>query len=562
MRSTFIMFIMLSIPLGSCVQNKSDDQLTTTTIAQAEQIIGLQFTEAERDSMLDGLDRNRQAYQQLHDYALRNDIPPSLVFNPIPPGFDIPVKQYPVTWDIPDHVFMLPPDMRPAMGFYSIPELASLVKSGKISCLELTEFFIGRLKQYGDTLECVINLTEAYALKQAKLMDQELQAGHYRGILHGIPYGIKDLFSFPGYPTSWGAEPYKDQYLPDTATVIKKLEDAGAILIAKLSMGALAMGDVWYGGKTRNPWNTSQGSSGSSAGSAAATVAGLVPFAIGTETRGSIVSPSNRCGATGLRPTFGRVSRHGAMALSWSMDKIGPICRRAHDCAIVFNAIYGPDGRDPSVIVAAFNYSAPVRLENMKIGYFKDLFERDYSQRKRDSITLSVFIEAGATLVPCAMPDSIPVQALSIILSAEAAAASDELTRSSRDSLLVRQDKNAWPNNFRKSRFIPAVEYIQANRVRTELIMQMNYLFKDFDAIITPTYGGTQLLATNLTGHPCVVIPTGLTEEDDPTSISILGNLFDEASILAIAERFQDETEIEDIHMGQFGWDPEVFKED
>ncbi|MBL7961252.1 amidase, partial [bacterium] len=335
--------------------------------------------------------------------------------------------------------------------------------------------------------------------------------------------------------------------IDEDATMVKRLEDAGGVLIAKLTMGALAWGDVWYGGKTRNPWNTERGSSGSSAGSASATSAGLVAFSIGTETWGSIVSPSTECGTTGLRPTYGRVSRHGAMALSWSMDKIGPICRTVEDCAIVFNAIYGPDGIDPTLYDAPFNYDPAVKLSQLKIGYLKTDFDKDSVNKIYHDAVFAELKKLGATLIPIELP-KYPMNDLAIILSAEAGAAFDELTRSGKDDLLVRQIKNAWPNVFRTSRFIPAVEYIQANRIRTLVIQDMQSIMKNIDVYLSPSFEGDNLLLTNLTGHPCVVLPVGFNEKGLPKSICFNGQLFGEAKLLAVAKQFQDATDHHSKH--------------
>jgi Asp-tRNA(Asn)/Glu-tRNA(Gln) amidotransferase A subunit family amidase len=331
------------------------------------------------------------------------------------------------------------------------------------------------------------------------------------------------------------------------ATVIQHLEKAGAVLVAKTTLGELAWGDVWFGGRTRNPWNLEQGSSGSSAGSASATSAGLVAFSIGTETWGSIVSPSTRCGVTGLRPTYGRVSRAGAMALSWSMDKIGPICRTVEDCAVVFNAIYGPDGVDQTVVDLPFNYNPTVKLSQLRIGYLQSAFERDTTNKANNEAVLAKLRELGAKLTPIELPD-YPINDLSFILSAEAAAAFDELTRSGKDELLVRQIRNAWPNAFRASRFIPAVEYIQANRVRHLVIQAMAKLMENIDVYVAPSFGGNNLLLTNLTGHPCVVLPNGFDKRGSPTSISFMGRLYDEATTLAVAKAYQDATDFHRKH--------------
>ena len=511
----------------------------------------LQFTPTERDSLRDGLSENRKDYQAIHQYEFNNATPPALYFHPLPPGFVPDTMQNPIHWKLPENVKV--PKNPEELAFYSVAALSVLLKNRQITSEALTQMYLNRLKKYGDTLQCVITLTEELAMEQAKRADREIAAGQYRGPLHGIPYGIKDLFAVEGYKTTWGAASYKDQVVERTATIVRKLEEAGAVLVAKLTLGALAMGDVWYGGVTKNPWNLEQGSSGSSAGSSAATAAGLVAFAIGTETWGSIVSPSTRCGVTGLRPTFGRVSRAGAMALSWSMDKAGPICRTAQDCAIVFDAIRGKDEMDQTTLDAVFNYNAEVDLSQLKIGYLKNLFEEENAENQTNNTqALEVLKSLGAELQPVMWPDDIPINTLSIILSAEAAAAFDELTRTGRDSLLVRQDKNAWPNIFRTARFIPAVEYIQANRIRYELVQQIHQLMQQYDVVIAPTFGGNQLLATNLTGHPCVVVPHGFNEKGSPVSISFLGNLLDEATILAVAQAYQEATGWDEQYPPQF----------
>jgi Asp-tRNA(Asn)/Glu-tRNA(Gln) amidotransferase A subunit family amidase len=363
-------------------------------------------------------------------------------------------------------------------------------------------------------------------------------------MLHGIPYGIKDLMSVPGYPTTWGAMPYKVQRLEETAHVVQKLTEAGAVLIAKLTSGALAMGDVWFGGTTRNPWNLKRGSSGSSAGPASATAAGLVAFAIGTETLGSIVSPATRCGVTGLRTTYGRVGRTGTMALSWSMDKIGPICRNALDCAIVLHAIHGPDAGDPATTSIGFIYKPLSSLKGLKIGYLKNLFDQNSQTRTTDSVALAAFRDLGADLIPVELPDQFPVNAMRIILSAEAAAAFDNLTLSNRDSLLNAQNDYDWPNTFRTARLIPAVEYIQANRIREQLIIETNRVLVGFDLIIAPSFGGNQLTLTNLTGHPCLVLPNGFDKNNNPLSISLIGNLFREDILCEAGALYQEKTRI------------------
>jgi Asp-tRNA(Asn)/Glu-tRNA(Gln) amidotransferase A subunit family amidase len=512
-------------------------------IESAEKLFDLNFTDAERDSAQDNLKFYIKSYDVIHKIDLPNSIPPAILFNPIPVGYLNNSKQTKLKFD--DYSKTIIPKNFDDLAFYSIGQLAYLIKTKKITSTELTKFYLARLKKYDPILKCVITLTEDLALKQAAKADKEIAEGKYRGMLHGIPFGAKDLLAVKGYKTTWGAAPYKDQIINEDAAVIKKLEDAGAVLVAKLTMGALAWGDVWFGGKTRNPWDTTAGSSGSSAGSASATSAGLVPFAIGTETWGSIVSPSTVCGVSGLRPTYGRVSRTGAMALSWSMDKIGPICRNAEDLAIVFNAIYGSDGIDQTLYNFPFNYNSEVNLKDLKIGYLKSDFDKQYPFHKNDSLTLETLKRLGANLIPIELPD-IPVENISFILSAEAAAAFDELTRSNRDELLVRQSKNAWPNEFRSARFIPAVEYINANRVRFLLIQKMAELMNEVDLFLAPSDEGNSSLLTNLSGHPCVVVPNGFSEKGAPTSITFIGKLFDEGKIIAVAKKIQDAT---DFHL-------------
>ncbi len=513
------------------------------SIATALGLIDLSFSEDQIDSLSTTVKQRISSYQINRNSEIPNDLPFSLVFYPPINTNRLPEVQLPQKWDIEEEVKL--PKLRSDLAFYPVYKLASLIKHRKITSVELTQFFLDRLHRYGDTLECVITITDSLALTQARKADEEISNGIYRGPLHGIPYGAKDLLAVPGYKTTWGAMPYKDQVLSEKATVIQKLEDAGAVLVAKLTLGALAWGDVWYGGTTRNPWNLEEGSSGSSAGSASATVAGLVPFAIGSETWGSIVSPSTQCGATGLRPTFGRVSRHGAMALSWTMDKLGPICRNAIDCALVMDAIKGEDGLDLTVREFPFNYEYSSSVKNLRIGILSDAFEQKGFNYKNDSTLIALLKSKGIALIDKKVPTGVSASAISFILQAEAAAAFDDLTRSGKDSLMVRQIKNAWPNVFRAARLIPAVEYIQANRLRYQLTQEFNAMMQDIDVLIAPSFSG-QLLITNLTGHPCVVLPDGSYAANEPGSITLLGNHFDEASILMFARYLQEITPYEE----------------
>ena len=544
----FVIFMLLLAPFRSCMKDREEGREVSSINVEIDSTyyamnpMDLKFDSTEQAMIDSSLSEKIDAYRAIRAYPLPNSTPPAIQFNPLPLGFKVPAPTPKQNWEIPEGITR--PVWESDLAFMSIPELASLIHSGEISCLALTEFFLNRLRKYDPQLHCVITLTEEYAVEQAKKLDAELASGKDRGILHGIPYGAKDLFSFPGYPTTWGAGPYKDQVLDETAGIIRELEEAGAVLVAKTTLGALAMDDVWFADTTRNPWNLKEGSSGSSAGSASATAAGLLPFAIGTETWGSIVSPSTRCGTTGLRPTYGRVTRSGAMALSWSMDKVGPICRSASDCAIVFDVLRGPDPSDQTLIEAGFTYPGEVDLSALRIGYFKSAFDQDYGVARFDRQTLRDLKRLGADLIPVELDnDQIPTEALAIILEAEAAAAFDELTRSDRDTLLVMQRRYSWPNLFRTARYIPAVEYIQANRIRHDLIEDYNRRLKDFDVVVVPSFqGGDQLLATNLTGHPVVVVPNGFKNSGSPTSISFLGNLFDEGTILAVAAAYQEAT--------------------
>ncbi|MCP4548138.1 MAG: amidase [bacterium] len=506
---------------------------------QAEELLGLSFDTSERDTMLPDLADQLSSYIALREVSIGNEIPPTLLFQPLQPGAVLDIPNTAPLWSDPGEVER--PDDIEDLAFYSVSQLAKLIREREVTSLELTRLSLDRLKRFDPQLKCVITLLEERALEQASRADVEIRAGRYRGPLHGIPFGVKDLCAVAGAPTTWGAEPYRDQVIDDTATVVSKLEEAGAVLVAKLTLGALAWGDVWFDGMTRNPWNIEEGSSGSSAGSASAVAAGLVPFAIGTETWGSIISPATRCGVTGLRPTFGRVSRAGAMALSWSMDKIGPICREVEDCAMVFDAIRGTDGRDQTVIDAPFPYASALDLSGLKVGYLAADFSTEYAEQTLDQASLETLRGLGVELVPIMLPE-FPVMSLAFILSAEAAAAFDELTRSGRDDLMVRQIRYAWPNTFRAARFIPAVEYIQANRARHILCGEMRKLFERVDLYVGPSFQGDNLLLTNLTGHPCVVTPNGFVDADSPASICFTGDLYDEATLLAFARIYQQAT--------------------
>ncbi len=547
MRKLFLAFALCS-SLFSFSQTHQD---SLRFLQQVANLYDLDFIEAEVDSFQRNIINMKSLYVQLHNELPKNDIAFPFAFNPAPYGFTVPKAQQKIAWQLPATT-ALPRDKND-LAFYSVTQLASLIKNKKITSVELTQFFIDRLKKWGDTLEAVITLTEDRAMEEARAADAEIKKGIYRGPLHGIPYGLKDLFAVKGYKTTWGAMPYKEQVIDENAFVYTQLKKAGAVLCAKLTLGALAMGERWYGGFTRNPWNLEQGSSGSSAGSAAAVAAGLLPFAIGTETLGSIVSPSTRNGVTGLRPTFGTISRSGGMVLCWSLDKAGPISRSAEDNAIIYYYLKGTDGKDHGSVDHAFNFNPKRDVKKLRIAYAENYFSRLPKEAMEWGV-LETFKKMGVDVMPVTFPDSAayPANFISVILGAEAAAAFDELTRSGRDSLLVRQDRFAWPTTFRAGRYIPAVEYINANRYRSRLSENVQDFMKDYDVVIVPTFAGRQLAITNLTGNPVVCLPMGFSEKGAPQSITFVGRLYDEASILEAAKAYQEKTPHDNKHPEKF----------
>ncbi len=539
LRQLAFAWVVGAVASAGAARAAGPEPITAAETAAAAKVAGVEFSEAERVQMLPALQERLGALAELRAVPLPNHLAPALVFDPRPPGFVMPEARKCLRWTPPRGV------KRPAdaddLAFFSVAELAALIRSRQVTSEELTRFCLDRLKRHGPPLRCVVTLTEERALAAAKKADAEIRAGHLRGPLHGIPYGAKDLLDTRGIRTTWGAPPFTNQVPDADATVIRKLDEAGAVLVAKLSLGELAMGDVWFGGMTRNPWSPTNGSSGSSAGSAAAVAAGLVPFAIGSETLGSIVSPATVCGVTGLRPTFGRVSRTGAMTLCWSLDKLGPLARSAEDCALVLDAIRGPDGQDLSAIDAPFCYPVRRSLAKLRVGYLKRDFDKEHDHKAEDLAALDVLRRIGAELRPVELPKH-PKQPLYMLLSAEAAAVFDELTRSGLDDQLVQQADWNWPNSFRGARFITAVDYLDANRVRARLMADMDALFRDIDVLVAPAWSGNSLLYSNMTGHPCVVVPTGDKSGGAPVSICFLGKLFGEAEALAAADAFQKAT--------------------
>jgi Asp-tRNA(Asn)/Glu-tRNA(Gln) amidotransferase A subunit family amidase len=569
-------------------RQQAPSRIEPATLDSAEKIFGVDFTDAEEQAAAAGVGRNLSSFEQLRELNIPLDTEPAITFHPYLPGKR---PKGPATPGAKMKVTLTPPAARSSsiedLAFLPITSLAPLLQRRDVSSTDLTKMYLERIKKYGPKLNCIVTLTENLALEQAARADRDVKAGKYTGPLHGIPWGAKDLFAAKGIPTTWGAGPFQNQVFDYDATIVERLTAAGAVLVAKLSMGALAQGDNWFRGRTNNPWNLERGSSGSSAGPGSATAGGLVVFGIGTETRGSIISPSAENGVTGLRPTYGRVSRYGAMALSWTMDKIGPMCRSVEDCAIVFNAIYGPDGRDETTADAPFVWNADIPLSKLRIAYLKNEFNPppptagragrggppigggvpagagarggdagagrgrgaltpEEQQRQREARlkifndVLDVYKKAGASLEPVEMPSNITSIANNIgfILTTEGAAAFDDLTRS--------QDINdpslgAWPNAFRTHRFVPAVEYIRAQRARTLLIREMETFMSQYDAFLSPTTSAT-LPVTNLTGHPAISLKAGFVD-NRPIELMVTGRLYDEATILRVALAYERGTD-------------------
>lgn len=547
-------------------------RVTKEMIDDAARVAGVEIADDVRDAMVAGLAGALDDVEAIRKLAISNSVAPAFIFDPLPPGMAVDVPRGPLRMSSMTKI-RLPPNIED-LAFASVRTLSALVKARKISSTALTEMYLARLERLDPVLRCVVTLTKDRALAQAREADLDLARGRWRGPLHGLPWGAKDLLAVKGFPTTWGAAGLEEQVIDEDATVVKRLDAAGAVLVAKLSLGALAMGDRWFGGVTRNPWRLAQGSSGSSAGPAAAVAAGCVAFAVGSETLGSISSPARRCGVTGLRPTFGRVPRTGAMALSWTMDKIGPLCRAVEDCALVLAAIHGPDGQDPGVVRdVPFTWDARLDWKSLRIGWSRSAFEppagpasadespgaaakraRREADRGFDRAAIDTLRRLGVNLVEIEMPE-MPWSPMVQILVAEGAAAFDDLTRSGRDRALAGQEPGDWPNIFRVARFLPAVEYINANRARTLGIRAMARVFEEVDVVVTPT-GGMQLVATNMTGHPAVILPNGLRgpdapppdDEDDgggpgtPASLTFVGGLYQESRLLAVAKAYQDAT--------------------
>jgi Asp-tRNA(Asn)/Glu-tRNA(Gln) amidotransferase A subunit family amidase len=528
-----------------------EDEITVEMIQAAEKIIGIELTDQDRALILDGLTNDyREKYRELRNLDIDDTVVPAMVFNPVPAGMTFSKEQKPFRYSDVD---VQMPENIEDLAFYSVPQLAKLVRTRQVSSTELTNLYLERLQRYNPALLFAVTITEELALEQAARADQEIQAGNYRGPLHGIPYGVKDLFSVRGYPTTWGAEPYKDRIIDRDASVVEKLEQAGAVLVAKLTTGTLATGDLWFGGVTRNPWNPEWGSGGSSAGPGSATAAGCVGFSIGTESAGSMISPCDVCGVSGLKPTFGRVSRYGAMTTAWSFDKVTPMCRSVEGCAIVFSAIYGPDGRDNTIIDLPFNWDPELDITKLKLGYRTTFFEGDLmpgdvayrsNVRRLNLPVLDFFRDLGFDLVPLDFgPDQGILRPYSsavgnMMMGENGAANSDRLL--SGEYALFDDAETNWPRYWRESRFMPAVEYLQASRARSVIMAKMQEYMQDVDVYIEITW--TSQWDSNVCGYPMVVIPCGFLDSGRPASISFVGKLFGEAELLAVAKTYQDAT--------------------
>jgi len=542
-----ILWISSAILLG-CDNSSSNDEnnsITIETLQAAENVADINLTNRERKEILDRVKSNTKTYKNFREQHMSYYSYPSMVFNPVPPGVKLDREEKPI-------VFSEVKIKRPAniedLAFYSLLQLAELLRTQQITSLELTELYLSRLKKYDKELKFVVTLTEDLAIKQAKKADKEISSGNYKGLLHGIPYGIKDLFSVKGYKTTWGTWVFEERIIDIDATVVQKLEEAGAVLVAKLSTGELASGEKWYGGRTKSPW-TLKSSGGSSAGPASAVAAGCVAFSIGTETNGSMVSPVDVCGVTGLRPTFGRVSRYGCMPVSWSFDKVTPIARTVEDCAAVFSIIQGQDSYDNSVVDLPFNWDANYDIKDLKIGYHSTFFDKDGKGIEQDEEQKSwfksrktyikevfeFFEKKGFELIP--LDIQLPHQGEGIMMLVEASAAFDEFTRGTTDDQVEDQK---WPNYHRAHRFVPAVEYLQAARYRTLMIQEMHEIMKDVDVYIEMTWSTNW--STNVTGLPIVVVPCGFHKNGQATSVTFVGKPFQEAKLMAVAKAFQDGT--------------------
>ena len=503
----------------------------TLDLASAERLAGLEFDPGEREMAVRGVTFHQRMYARTREVELPNGLGPATGFDPRLPGQAFATQQAPLARSDADPGPL--PETDAEIAFAPLTRLSRWIEAGELTSVRLTQIYLERLRAFGPDLHCVVTTTEERALAQARRADAEQR----RGPLHGIPWGAKDLLDTAGVPTTWGAEPYRGRVPERDAEVVARLERAGAVLVAKLSLGELAQGDLWFGGRTRNPWKPDEGSGGSSAGSAAATAAGLVGFSIGSETLGSITNPCMTCGCVGLRPTFGRVPRTGAMALCWSLDKLGPLCRSVEDTALVLAAISGPHVGDPDAIDLPFNFDAQAPLDGRRVGFIgADWAEVHPSQRT----SLDALEAAGLELVELELPE-LPYENLITIIQVEAAAAFDELTRKGLDDALAQQDEQGWPNQLRTARYITAVEFVQMQRTRRRVMEAMRELFDAVDCIAAPDMGASLLMPTNASGHPSLTLPTGLDETGRPKALTLHGRLFDEGTLCRIGMAIETE---------------------
>ena len=528
-------------------------EVSPVTFAEAEKLVQIELTAPER-AMAAGSWRTTMAalYERRtgpHKVALESTLAPATSWNPALPGLTVG----------PEHDRFVRSQIDPGplptrdedIAFASVTKLSRWVEQRKLTSDRLTRIYLQRLEQFNPKLHCVITLTRDLALAQARQADEEIAAGRYRGPLHGIPWGGKDLLDTAGIRTTYGAEPFRDRIPAKDAAVVKRLHEAGAVLVAKLSLGALALNDVWFGGQTMNPWLLEEGSSGSSAGPGAATAAGLVAFSIGSETGGSIVSPSMRCGITGLRPTYGRVARTGAMTLCWSLDKLGPMTRSVEDALLVLHAISGPDAGDLASVPSKLDFDSGAGVHGLRVGYFpRWMSERPATEV--DRAALATVKQVGMVPVEVAIPDW-PYDSLDVILFAEAAAAFEELTLNGGINQLKAQVPDAWPNIFRQSRFLSAVDFVQADRFRRKVAEEMARVFSDVDLLLVPSLRDEMLTLTNFTGHPSLTLRAGFVEVSQartdwapdpkhqmprfssprrvPHGVTLIGRLFDEGTL-------------------------------
>ncbi len=529
------------------------------TFAQAEALVEIEMTARDR---AEAAGNWRQAMAPLLErragprtVPLPDAVAPATVWHPLLPGQQLAGGIGGETFAIRPVPARPLPASDAEIAFATVPELGAWIKTRQISSARLTQIYLDRLRQYDPKLHCVITLTAELALAQAQQADAELAAGRYRGPLHGLPWGAKDLLDTAGIRTTYGAEPFRDRVPEKNAVVVQRLADAGAVLVAKLSLGALALNDVWFGGQTRNPWLLEEGASGSSAGPGAAVAAGLVAFAIGSETGGSIVSPSMRCGVEGLRPTYGRVARTGAMTLCWSLDKLGPMARGVEDTMLVLQAITGPDAGDVASVPSSLHFNANYTVNGLRVGYFPDWLNQPPATEV-DRAAFALLPKLGMVPTPVSLPDW-PYDSLQLILFAEGAASFEELTLSHRVDQLTMQVPDAWPNSFRQARFLSAVDFVQADRMRRRVAEEMARIFSAVDVLLVPSLRDETLTITNFTGHPSLTVRTGFVEVSEarsdwapdpahplprfspprrvPHGVTFIGRLFDEGTMASAA---------------------------